>query len=153
MPKKIYVVELTAEERTYLQGLVSKGKAAARKITRARILLGSDSGPHGPAWTDKQIVEAIGVARPTVERLRKRFVMEGLEAAVRRKEQKNRKPKKIDGEVEPHLIALACSKPPEGRARWTLRLLADRLVELKVLESVSGETVRRALKKTRSNHG
>lgn len=153
MAKKIYVVELSAEERLYLQGLVSKGKAAARRITRARILLGSDAAPGAAAWTDKRIVEALGVARPTVERLRKRFVMEGLQAALSRKEQKNRKPKKIDGEIEPHLIALACSKAPEGRARWTLKLLANRLVELELVDTVSHETVRQALKKTRSSHG
>lgn len=148
MPKKVYIVELSEPERSYLETLVSKGKAAARKITHGRILLGSDSGPGGPGWTDQQIVEAIGVSRLTAERVRKRFVMEGLEAALNRKRQKNRKPKKIDGAVEAHLIAVACSKPPEGRARWTLKLLAGRLIELELVDAVSRETVRQALKKT-----
>jgi transposase len=148
MPKKIYVVELTAEERCYLQSFIAKGRAAARKILHARILLKSDSGPDGPAWTDQKIVEALDVSRPSVERLRKRFVEEGLEAALNRKEQKNRKPRKLDGKAEAHLIAVACSAPPEGRARWTLKLLADRLVELEVVQSISYETVRRTLKKT-----
>lgn len=148
MPKKVYIVELSQPERSYLESLVSKGKAAARKITHARILLGGDSAPGAPGWTDQRIVEAIGVSRLTAERVRKRFVMEGLEAALNRKRQKNRKPKKIDGAVEAHLIAVACSKPPEGRARWTLKLLAGRLIELELVDAVSRETVRQALKKT-----
>jgi len=153
MPKKHYVVTLTAAERSCLQGLIAKGKVAARKRLHAQILLKADAGPAGDGWTDQQIGEAFDVGRCTVERVRQRFVEEGLEAALTRKPQHNRVPPKIDGQAEAHLIAVACGKPPEGRKRWTLRLLADRLVQLEVVESVSSETVRRALKKTRSSRG
>jgi len=153
LPKKRYVVELTGEEREYLNGLVSKGKAAAYKRRHAQILLKSDAAPDGPGWTDQQIVEAFDASRSTVERVRERFVQEGLEAAINRKKQANRKPRIIDGDAEAHLIALACSKPPEGSLRWTLRMLAGRLVELHLVEAVSRETVRRALKKTKPSPG
>jgi transposase len=153
MPKKHYVVTLTAAERSSLQALIAKGKVAARKRLHAQILLKADAGPKGNGWTDQQIVEAFDVGRCTVERLRQRFVEQGLEAALVRKPQQNRKPRKIDGEAEAHLIAVACGKPPAGRKGWTLRLLADRLVELELVDSVSYETVRRTLKKTKSNHG
>lgn len=148
MPKKRYIVTLTAEERTYLYGLISKGKAAAFKQRHARMLLKTDQGPQGEGWTDDRIEHALDVHASTVERLRKRFVEEGLEAALQRKEQKNRKAKKIDGEAEAHLVALACSKPPEGRTSWTLQLLTDKLVSLEIVDSVSPETVRKTLKKT-----
>ena len=148
MPKKHYIVTLTAEERTYLRGLVRKGKASALKQRHARILLKTDQGPQGEHWTDEKIQRALDVHRTTVERLRERFVEQGLESALRRKEQKNRKAKKIDGKTEAHLVALACSKPPEGRKRWTMKLLADRLIELEIVDSVSSETVRQTLKKT-----
>lgn len=148
MPKKRYLVTLTAEERTYLHGLISKGKVAAFKQRHARILLKTDQGPHGDGWTDEQIGQALEVHSSTVERLRKRFVEEGLEAALQRKEQKNRRAKTIDGEAEARLVALACSPPPEGRKCWTLQLLADRLVSLQVVDRVSPETVRKTLKKT-----
>ena len=148
MPKKRYIVTLTLEERTCLRELITKGKTAAFKQRHARILLKTDQGPQGEGWTDEQIEQALDVHSSTVERLRKRFVEEGLEAALQRKEQKNRKAKKIDGEAEARLIALACSKPPEGRATWTLTLLADQLVSLEVVDSVSPETVRKTLKKT-----
>ena len=148
MPKKRYLVTLTAEERSYLHGLISKGKAAAFKQRHARILLKTDQGPHGDGWTDEQIGQALEVHSSTVERLRKRFVEEGLEAALQRKEQTNRRAKTIDGEAEARLVALACSPPPEGRTCWTLRLLADRLVSLQVVDRVSPETVRKTLKKT-----
>ena len=153
MAKKVYVVELTGEERDYLKGLVSKGKAAAYKRRHAQILLKSDAAPDGPGWTDQQIVEAFDASRATVERVRERFVQEGLQAAINRKKQTNRKPRIIDGDAEAYLIALACSEPPEGRTRWTLKMLAGRLVELDLVETVSTETVRRALKKTKSSHG
>jgi len=153
MPKKKYVVTLTAEERSYLQGLVSRGKASARKLIHARILLKSNSGSLGEGWIDDRIMGALDVCRATVERVRRRFVQEGLEAALNRKEQKNRRSRTIDGEAEAHLVACACSKPPEGRARWTLQLLADHIVELGFVQSVSLETVRQTLKKTRSSHG
>ena len=148
MPKKRYIVTLTLEERTCLRELITKGKTAAFKQRHARILLKTDQGPQGEGWTDEQIEQALDVHSSTVERLRKRFVEEGLEAALQRKEQKNRKAKKIDGEAEARLIALACSKPPEGRTTWTLTLLADQLVSLEVVDSVSPETVRKTLKKT-----
>ena len=149
MPKKRYIVTLTAEERTYLRGLISKGKAAAFKQRHARILLKTDQGPEGECWTDEKIEQALDVHSSTVERLRRRFVEEGLEAALQRKEQKNRKAKVIDGEAEARLVTLACSKPPDGRTTWTLQLLADQMVSLEVVDSVSPETVRKTLKKTR----
>lgn len=145
---KRYVVTLTAEERTDLRALISKGKVAALKQRHARILLKTDQGPHGEGWTDERIGQALEVHPVTVERLRKRFVEEGLEAALHRKEQKNRRARKIDGEAEARLVALACSPPPEGRKAWTLQLLADRLVTLEVVDGVSPETVRKTLKKT-----
>ena len=153
MPKKLYVVELTEEERECLNGLVSKGKAAAYKRRHAQILLKSDAAADGPGWTDQQIVEAFDVSSSTVERVRERFVEEGLEAAINRKKQANRKPGTIDGDAEAYLIALACSKPPEGSLRWTLKMLAGRLVELHLVETVSRETVRRTLKKRRPSPG
>jgi transposase len=153
LPKKIYVVELTGDERDYLKALLSKGKAAAYKRRHAQILLKSDSSPDGPRWTDRRIVEAFDVSRATVERVRARLVQEGLPAALERKKQKNRKPRIFDGDAEAYLIALACSEPPEGRARWTLKLLAGRLVELHLVQTVSTETVRRTLKKTKSSLG
>ena len=149
MPKKTYIVTLTAEERAHLGSMINKGKAAAYKQGHARILLKADQGPHGEHWTDEQIATALDVHATTIERLRKRFVEEGFESCLQRKEQENRKAKKIDGRVEAHLVAIACSKPPEGRKRWTLTLLADRLVALALVDSVGRETVRQALKKTR----
>lgn len=153
MPNKIYIVQLSRQEREYLKGLVSKGKAAAYRRRHAQILLKSDAGPDGPGWTDRRIVEAFDVSRATVERVRARLVQEGLEAALGRKKQENRKAKIIDGDAEAYLIALACSEPPEGRTRWTLKMLAGRLVELHLVETVSRESVRRTLKKTNSSLG
>jgi transposase len=153
MPKKLYVVTLTADERSSLQALIAKGKAAAQKRLHAQILLKADVGPEGDGWKDRQIMEAFDVGRSTVERVRQRLVEEGLEAALTRKPQQNRVPRKIDGTAEAHLIAAACGKPPEGRKRWTLQLLADRLVVLELVEAVSYETVRRTLKKTKSSPG
>ena len=153
MPKKLYVVTLTADERSSLQALIAKGKAAAQKRLHAQILLKADVGPEGDGWKDRQIMEAFEVGRSTVERVRQRLVEEGLEASLTRKPQQNRVPRKIDGTAEAHLIAAACGKPPAGRKGWTLKLLADRLVELELVESVSYETVRRTLKKTKSSRG
>jgi transposase len=153
MPKKHYVVTLTADERSSLQALIAKGKVAAQKRIHAQILLKADAGPEGDGWTDQQIVEAFDVGRCTVERVRQRFVEQGLEAALVRKPQQNRIPRKLDGAAEAQLIAAACSKPPEGRNRWTLKLLADRLVVLELVDTISYETVRRTLKKTRSSRG
>jgi hypothetical protein len=146
---KKYIVTLTEDERLSLSALVSSGKAAAKRITHARILLKADAADGGPAWRDVDIALALDVSVCTVERVRERFVEQGLEAALSRKPQDrlSRLPV-FDGDAEARLIALACSQPPEGRARWTLRLLADRLVELDVVEAVSHETVRRTLQKT-----
>lgn len=148
-PNKRYVVRLEPEERARLQRLVSVGKAAARKLTHARVLLQSDESVTGSGWTDKQIADGLGVATRSVERIRQRFVEEGLESALERKKH-CRPPRErlLDGAKEAQLIAVCCSKPPEGRRRWTLKLLSDRLVELNVVESISYETVRRTLKKT-----
>ena len=145
---KRYVVELTAEEQEELMQLVSKGKAAARKITHARVLLRANESKNGPAWTDIQISEAFGIHTNTIHDIRRRFVEDGLEAALVRKKQ-DRPSRKciVDGEVEARLIALRCGQPPEGKGRWNLRLLADRLVELEIVPSISHETVRQALKK------
>lgn len=146
---KKYVVRLTSEERTRLQRLVSVGKAAARKILHARILLQADQGPDGPAWKDEQIAQGLSAHPRTIAGVRQRLVEQGQEAALNRKRQErpSRGPK-LDGKAEARLIALRCGEPPEGRMRWTLHLLADKLVELRVVDNVSYETVRRTLKKT-----
>ena len=146
---KKYVVTLTAEERQALSDLIAAGKAAAQKLAHARILLKADASEGGPAWLDGRIAEALEVSVATVERVRQRFVEQGLDAALDRK-QRERPPReiKLDGRAEARLIALACSPPPEGRATWTMQLLADKLVELEVVDSISDETVRLALKKT-----
>ena len=151
---KRYKVTLTDEERLQLQALIAAGKAAARKLTHARLLLKADASPGGPAWTDQRIVEALEVGVATVERVRQRFVEEGLEAALgHKKPDRPSRQRKLDGRAEARLIALACSAPPEGRTEWTMQLLADQLVQLKVVDAVSDETVRRVLKKTRSSRG
>ena len=146
---KTYKVTLDAEEREYLLGLIAAGKASALKLARARILLKADAGPGGPAWTDARIAEAVEVDPTTVERIRQRFVEQGLEAALSRKKQcRPSRERKLDGAGEARLVALACSNPPEGRAAWTLQLLADKLVELQVVDSISDEAVRQVLQKT-----
>jgi transposase len=151
---KKYKVTLTAEERNSLQELIAAGKAAARKLAHARVLLKADAAPGGPAWTDARIADAVEVDVTTVERVRERFVEQGLDAALGRKKQdRPSRARALDGKAEARLIAVACSAPPPGRARWTLRLLADTLVELEVVEAVSPETVRRVLKKTSSSRG
>jgi hypothetical protein len=145
---KKYRVTLTDEERQGLHDLITAGKAAAKKLAHARILLKADAAPGGPAWTDGRIAEAFEVSTDTVGRVRQRFVEQGLEAALARKTQDRPSRESIlDGAAEARLIALACSSPPDGRKAWTMRLLADKLVELEVVPSVSDETVRRALKK------
>jgi transposase len=148
MAKK-YLVTLTPEERDWLTGLVSAGKRSALTITRARILLKADQADGGPAWEDQDIAQALDCSVRTVERVRQRFVERGPEQALGRKPQdRPSRERKFDGAAEARLIAVACSAPPEGRARWTLKMLADRLVGLEVFDSVSDETVRRVLKKT-----
>jgi transposase len=151
--KKLYRVRLLAEERAQLEGLLSKGKAAARTLMHARILLKADEGVAGPRLSDDQIAEAVEVNRSTVERVRMRCVEEGVEAALRPRPSRQLHPRKLDGVQEAHLVALACSPAPKGRNRWSLRLLADKLVELEVVDDVSYETVRRTLKKTNSSRG
>ena len=154
MPHKRYLVTLTPEEREQLAGLLSAGRRSALTLARARILLKADQADGGPAWPDDRIAEALDCGVRTVERVRQRFVERGLEVALGRKPQdRPSRERKLDGRAEARLIALACSEPPDGRAAWTLQLLADRLVELRVVDSVCDETVRRVLKKTRSSRG
>jgi len=151
--KKKYIVTLTQEERRMLQEMISRGKAAARKLTHARILLKADATAGGPRWNDETIAEGLEVGRVTVERVRKEFVEEGLEAALERRKPRRQYRRTLDGDGEAHLVALACQKPPEGRSRWTLRLLADRMVQLEYVDQISYQTVRRTLKKTNSSLG
>lgn len=146
--RKFYRVTLTSEECQALQALVSKGRSAARKLTRARIVLLADQAEGGPAKQDPEIADALGCGRATVERVRKQFVEEGLEATLNPKPTTRTYERRLDGKAEAHLVAIACGAPPEGRARWTLRLLADRMVGLGQVESLSHETVRQTLKKT-----
>lgn len=140
-------MRLTEDERTYLEGLVHTGKVAAHKRRHAEILLKADISALGDKWQDNQIGEAFGVSTRTVERVRERLVREGLESALNRAEPVRSRSRKIDGETEAHLIALMCGDAPEGRGRWTLRLLGQRMVELGYVESVAHETIRQALKK------
>jgi len=150
MTKK-YIVRLEPQEREDLRKLVSKGKGAARKLTHARILLQADVSESGPGWTDGQIAEAMGVTTRTVEHVRQRCVEQGLEAALERKKREHGPtPRILDGAKEAKLVAVCCSKPPQGRRRWTLNLLADRLVELRIVEAISSDTVRRTLEKKRA---
>ena len=151
--KKKYVVTLTPEERQKLREMVSRGKAAARKLVHARILLKADAAAGGPDWQDQAIAEGLEVGRATVERVRQQFVEEGLAAALERRKPRREYPRKLDGDGEAHLIALTCSQAPEGHARWTLRLLAERMVVLEHVEAVSKNTVARVLKKTNSSRG
>ena len=142
-----YIVRFTQEERQQLEALVSKGKLAAYKIRHAHILLKAHA--DGPAWTDERIAEAFGVHRNTVGNVRERFVEQGVEAALGRKKQSRpSRPPRLDAQGQKKLIALCNSPPPEGRGRWTLRLLGAKLVELEVVDSISPETVRQVLKKT-----
>jgi transposase len=146
---KRYVVRLEPEERRRLRELVSVGQAAAYKIRHAHILLQADESKAGPGWPDPRIAEGLGVSIRAIEYLRQRFVEQGLAACLERKKREHPPvPAKFDGRQEAKLIALACSRPPRGRERWSLRLLADRVVELKIVDSVSHETVRRVLQKT-----
>jgi transposase len=153
MPLPRYIVRLTADERAQLDDLIRTGKRAASVLIHARILLKADAGAGGPGWDDAQIAEAVECGTSTVYRVRQALVEEGLTAALFRKKPTGRQYRKLDGAQEAHLITLACSAPPEGRTHWTLRLLADRLVALEVVESISPECVRTTLKKTSSNRG
>ena len=153
MKVKKYRVQLTEEEQQELRALVSKGRAAAYRQTHARILLLSDENRAEGAMKDDDIARSLQVGTATVERVRRRCVEEGVAAALGRKEQVNRRQKKLDGQGEAHLVALACAEPPPGRVSWTLELLVDRLVECGIVESISPETVRQTLKKTNSSPG
>ena len=146
MPKKKYLVDLSADERETLLQLVKRGKHSSRKVTRARILLLASDG-----FTDEQMVASLKTAFATVERTRKRFVEEGL-GCLNERPRRGQAPK-LSGKQEAHLIAIACSTPPSGRARWTLQLLADKVVELKFADSIARKTVRQVLKKTNSSRG
>lgn len=148
---KRYVVNLTSEERSTLEKLVNTGRASAKKQIHARILLKADISAEGPGCSDREICEALEVSSSCVERVRKRLVEEGLEAALNRRPSSRPSSRRLDGEQEARLVALACSTPPQGHGAWTLRLLADQMVALQYVESISYETVRRTLKKTRSS--
>jgi hypothetical protein len=151
---KRYIVRLSAEERKQLTDLLGKKVLAAQKRKRAQVLLKADASPDGPAWVDSRIAEACDVTVVTVENLRKSYVLEGLEGTVERKKQcrPSRQPV-LDGAKEARLVALCCGTVPAGHGRWTLSLLADKLVELRIVESISRETVRQALKKTSCSLG
>jgi len=151
--RKKYPVTLTITERDQLYDVIAMGTAPARKLMHARILLKADESPDGPGWVDERIAEAVEVSQPTIARVRRQYVEQGLEAALNRRAPHRTYQRKLDGTQEARLVALACSTPPEGQARWSLRLLADKLVELEVIESVSFQTVRRVLKKTSSGPG
>jgi len=145
---KRYRVTLTRQEHDELEQLIRKGKSAAQKLAHARILLLADESDDAPAFTDQQIAEALKLSTRTIERVRQRFVEQGFEAALVPAKSKRIYSNKLDGKHEARLIALACSKPPAGKKRWTLRLLADEAVELEITDSLSHETVRQTLKKT-----
>ena len=144
-----YVVRLTQNERDDLLSLIKTGKASAAKLTHARIILATDENNTDQPKIDTEVAKELHVSSKTVARTRQRFVEEGLESALSRKPHSNTRPRKIDGEQEAHLIALSCSNPPDGRARWTLKLLASQLIELEIVDSISPATVSRVLKKTR----
>jgi hypothetical protein len=149
---KKYVVRLSEEEREQLDAMIRAGKRSAQLLMKARILLKADASEAGPGWSDSQIVEALDTSLATVGRVRQQLVEEGFEAVLTRKYQSTSAPPRIfDGEAEAKLIALACSQPPAGRARWTLRLLEEKVVELDIVERASDNTIGRTLKKTPSN--
>ena len=151
---KKYNVLLSMDERATIKKLMTSGRGPARMFTRARILLKADQSDDGPGWSDERISEALDVTVQTIERVRKQLVEEGFDAVLSRREYKQKvSRKKIDGDMEAHLIALSCSDPPEGRARWTLRLLADTVVELGYVENISHEAIRQTLKKTNLSRG
>jgi transposase len=151
---KKYIVRLSWEERSSLKKLLTSGRGSGRMFTRVRILLKADQSDEGSAWSDEKISESFDVTVQTIERVRKQLVEEGLEAVLSRHPYTQKlSRKKIDGDVEAHLIALCCSDPPKGRVRWTLRLLADKVVELGYVDSISYEAVRQTLKKTNLSLG
>ena len=153
MPAKIYVLKLSEDEREELESVVKSGRAAGWKIQRAQALLKCDQGPEGPGWIDDEIAEAFGCTRRSVENWRKQAVEEGPLSLLQRKPRSDQGRTKLDGEGEAKLVKLACSNAPAGYARWSLRLLAGKLVELEVVNSISHESVRSLMKKTRSSLG
>lgn len=153
MPAKKYRVKLTDAERQELKALLNKGRIAARKQTHARILLQCDESGAIPVKTDQDIAASLNTSTRSIERIRQSFVEAGLESALNRKIQKHYRPKKLDGAAEAFLVATVCMDAPEGRAEWTMQLLADKLVECKIVASISDETVRTTLKKMRLNPG
>jgi transposase len=151
---KKHIVRLTPEERTTLRKLLTSGRGSGRMFTRIRVLLKADQSEGGPAWQDEKISDAFDVTVQTIEKVRKQLVEEGFDAVLSRRQYRQKvSRKKIDGDVEAHLVALCCSDPPKGRVRWTLRLLADKVVELGYVDSISYEAVRQTLKKTNLNPG
>jgi transposase len=153
MPQKKYIVALTASERDLLEQITIKGKIAAYKMNHARILLKADINQPQGGWTDSRISESLDIGHATIERVRQRFVQEGIESALNRREQTKRRSPIIDGEKEAYLIAIACSQTPTGKSNWTLQMLADKMVELNVVKQVSPETIRKTLKKTNLSRG
>jgi hypothetical protein len=151
--KQKYVVKLTETERSQLKELISSGEASARQIRRAYILLKSDSSEDGPNWKYNAICEAYEVSSLTVYNVRKNYSEGDLERAILRKKPNRVYERRLDGEGEAHLIALACSEPPDGYERWSLRLLKDRVIRLEIVENISHETIRQTLKKTSSSPG
>ncbi len=151
---KKYIVTLSKDERETLRGITSKGKHKSQKILNAQILLGCDEGEYQmERSTNEEIARVLGTSMRKIDRVKKRFVMEGIEAALNKKKGSRIYEKKTDGDFEAHLVALSCSEPPEGFARWSLRLLADKVVELGYIDSISHEAVRGILKKTKLNRG
>jgi transposase len=148
-----FIVRLTGSEREALEGLVHRNKVGAEKRKRAHLLLKADASPEGPGWSDGSIASALDVSMATVHRTRQAYVERGLEAALERKRPSGRQYRKLDGVQEAKLVTLACSPAPEGQARWTIKLLADKLVELEIVDAIGEETVRRMLKKTTSSRG
>ncbi len=152
MAKK-YRVTLTEDERSMLTSLINAGTAPARTLTHARILLKADQAPGGSAWTDQAIRDALDVGWSTIARVRERFVAESIEAALQRRTPSRTRERLLDGSEEAHLLALTCSPPPGGQERWSLRLLADKLVEVAIVDAISHETVRQTLKQTSASRG
>ncbi len=153
MPAKIYRVTLSDEEREELTAMVKKGKGAARRMTRARILLLADENRDDGGWKDADIAQALSIHQRTVERIRETCVMQGIAAAFNHKRPQKKKEKLLDGAAEARLIQLACSEAPDGHERWSMQMLADKLIELEVVETISRETVRLTLKKTTLSPG
>ena len=148
MSRKTYRVELNESDRKWLLEFIGRGAAPAREQTRARVLLKADEGPEGPVWPDEQIAEALELSVGGTKGIRRRFAERGLEGCVKRKKPDREYERLLDGEQEARLVQIACSEAPAGQSQWSLRLLADRLVELEIVDSISHETVRQTLKKT-----